>query len=215
MRRFPLLVCLFSSLAFAQQHPKTMTRMEVLLQSPDVPPDSFAAKPKILYRAGTQYCRIEEQSDPKNGIHGLMIVSEPDAWMVNLSTNSARHIIDPGPSFNCHLPLFTDILSSLPEDEVNQIKGLEFGFELEFFKEKGATPKPGGIQQGQQTTAYLLQFGESTVALFTYGTPERPLGVAWKRGDKHEIYWYSGYGLMDFNAKLFAKPEKVKIEEAK
>jgi hypothetical protein len=210
-----LVSCLLCATVVAQQPPKTMTKLQVQLQSPDVPPDSFAAQPKIIYRAGGQYCRMEEQPDPNHGIHGLMIVNEPDAWMVNLATDSAQHMVDPGPTFNCRLPIFGDLASSLPEDEGKEIFGLEFGQEYEFFKAKGATPQPGGIQQGQQTTAYMLRFGDSTLALFTYGTPERPLGVVWKRGEKHEIFWYSGYGQMEFDGKLFAKPERVKIEEVK
>jgi hypothetical protein len=192
-----------------------MTKMVVQLQSSDVPADSFAAKPKTMFRAGTQFCRIEEEPDPEHGIHDVMIINEPDAWMVNLETKSAQHMVDPGPTFNCRMPIFANRLKDLPAEEAKQIGGLEFGFELEFFKSKGATGQPGGIQQGQQTTAYKLTFGDSSLALFTYGTPERPLGAAWIRGDKHDIFWYSGYGRIDFDPKLFAKPERVKIEDAK
>jgi len=215
MKTALLVFCLFCSTALAQQPPKTMVKLQVQIQSPDVPADSFAAKPKIIYRAGNRYCRVEEQPDPSNGIHGLMIINEPDAWMVNLATNSAQHVVDPGPSFNCRLPIFSDLAASLPEDERKEILVLEFGQEYEFFKARGATPHPGGVQQGQQTTAYILSFGESKLALFTYGTPERPLSVAWVRGEKHEIFWYSGYGRVDFDLKLFSKPEKVRIDEAK
>jgi len=189
--------------------------MVVQLQSSDVPADSFAAKPKTMFRAGTQFCRIEEQPDPEHGIHGLMIINEPDAWMINLETKSAQHMVDPGPTLNCRMPIFASLIQDLPEEEAKQIGGLEFGFELDFFKGKGATGQPGGVQQGQQTTAYKLTFGDSSFALFTYGTPERPLGVAWVRGDRHRIFWYSGYGQMDFDPRLFAKPEHVKIEDAK
>lgn len=201
--------------AFSQSLPKTMTKMVVQLQSPDVPPDSFAAKPKTMYRAGTKYCRIEEVDDPDQNIHELMIVNEPDAWLINLDDHSGRHLVDPGPTLNCRLPMFGDLLSALPEDESKQIAELEFGFEKEFFQARGASPHDGGVMQGQHTTAYIVHIGQSSVALFTYGTPERPLAVAWTRGDKHEIYWYSGYGEVDFNPKLFAKPEGVTIEEAK
>ena len=207
-------ICLLSSAMFAQQ-PKAMTKIEVLLQSPEVPADSFAAKPKVIYRSGSQYCRIEEQPDPAHGIHGLVIINEPDAWMINLATNSAQHMVDPGPTFNCRLPVFANRVSSLPESEGKQIGGLEFGLEYEFFKSSGATAQPGPVLQTKQTTSYQLHFGESTLALFTYGAPERPLAVAWTRGEKRDIYWYSGYGQEPFDPKLFSKPEQVKIEGAK
>jgi hypothetical protein len=199
----------------AQQPPKTMTKMVVQLQSPDVPADSFAAKPKTMLRAGTQFCRIEEEPDSEHGIHGVMIINEPDAWMVNLETKSAQHMVDPGPTLNCRMPIFAGRLAGIPDDEAKVISSLEFGFEMEFFKSKGATGQPGGVLQSKETTAYKLKFGDSAVALFTYGTPERPLAAAWLRGDKHEIFWYSGYGQLDFDPKLFAKPDHVKIEEAR
>jgi len=61
-----------------------MRRVEVFLEGPDIPARSFATKPKVMYRAGTRYCRTEEAPDPENGIHGLAIVNEPDFWLVNL-----------------------------------------------------------------------------------------------------------------------------------
>ena len=215
MRRTCLLACLLTSSLIAQQPPRTMVKMVVQLQSPDVPADSFAAKPKTIIRAGTQFCRVEEEPDPEHGIHGVMITNEPDAWMVNLESKSAQHMVDPGPTFNCRMPIFASLISDLPVEETKQIGALEFGYELEFFKSKGATGHPGGVLQTKETSAYKLNFGDSTVALFTYGTPERPLAAAWTHGEKHAIFWYSGYGDLDFDPKLFAKPEHVRIDEVK
>ncbi len=215
MRFACLLTCLLTTSLFAQQTPKTMTKMVVQLQSPDVPADGFGAKPKTMMRAGTKFCRIEEEPDPDHGIHGVIIISEPDVWMVNLATKTAQHMVDSGPTFNCRLQIFGNRLRELPEEDAKRMGGLEFGFEMEFFKSKGATPRAGPVLQTKQTTAYNLQFGDSSVALFTYGDPERPLAVAWTRGDKHDIFWYSGYGQTDFDPALFAKPTGVKIEEAK
>jgi len=214
MRNILFVACLFGSASLAQEPPKTMTKLEVLLQSPDVTPGSFATKPKLMYRAGSRYCRTEEAPNPDRGIHGLMIIKEPDAWMVNLLAKTAQHVVDPGPTFNCHMPIFADI-AKLRDDETRQIMALEFGLELEFFKSKGAIPKKGAVLQGKETTAYMLDIGESTFALFTYGTPERPLAVMRKHGDKADIFWYSGYGQVVFDPKLFAKPENVKIEDPK
>lgn len=192
-----------------------MTTLVVQLQSPDVPEGSFAAKPKTMFRAGTQFCRVEEQPDPEHRIHGVMIINEPDVWMVNLFAKSAKHFVDPGPTFNCRMPMFAGRLQDLPEAESKRLGELEFGKEMEFFKSNGATPQPGMVLQTKQTILYRLQFGESIVALFTYGTPERPLAVAWSRGEKREIFWFSEYEQADFDAKLFAKPEHVQIEDMK
>lgn len=207
MRVF-LVAALLGCLCFAQDAPKTMTKMEVVLQGPKIPAASFAAKPKVMYRAGVRYCRVEEADDTENGIHGLLVVNEPDAWMINLTNKTARHILDLGPTFNCHLPIFTD-------DPDKEASSLEFGLEIEFFEKNGASPHPGLVLQGKQTTQYQIQTGNSKLALFTYGKPERPLAVGCVRGDDGVIYWYSGYGEVPFDAKLFAKPEGVKIEDSK
>jgi hypothetical protein len=77
MRAFLLLVMLLA-IAIAQQPPESMTELSVRLQSREVPEESFAAKPKLMCRAGNAYCRTDELPDPENGIHGLMIINEPD-----------------------------------------------------------------------------------------------------------------------------------------
>src|ERR1700733_11064825 len=73
-----------STFGFGEQPPESMTKLSVRLQSPQIPEESFAAKPKIMYRAGNGYCRTEELPDTEHGVHGLMIINEPDVWMVNL-----------------------------------------------------------------------------------------------------------------------------------
>ena len=180
-----------------------MTKVEVFLEGPDVPAGSFATKPRVMYRAGSRYCRVEEALDAENGVHGLLITNEPDAWMVNLVTKSATHMVDPGPTFNCRLPIFPAI-----------DKDLEFGLELEYFKAKGATPQKGPVLQNKSTTLYKIQMGLGTLGMFTYGTPERPMAVVGSMG-KGEIFWFTGWGDLSFDASLFAKPEGVKIEEQK
>ena len=99
MNRLLLLICVLAGAIFAEEPPKRMTKMEVVLHSPDAPTGSFAAKPRVFYRAGNRYCRVEETPDPDQGIHGLMIINEPDWWMVNLFSKTARHGVDPGPTF--------------------------------------------------------------------------------------------------------------------
>lgn len=214
MKRLLLIACILCGASAAEQ-PKSMTKVEVILQSPDAPPGSFAAKPKVMYRAGERYCRVEEAPDPDHGIHGLMIVNEPDYWMVNLLAKTARHGLDPGPKLSCHLPIFAEGTPEPPDEESKQVRQLEFGLELEFFRSKGAVSEKGPVLQTKETMMYKAKIGDTELALFTYGTPERPLGVVRQRGTKHEIFWYSGYGQLAFDPKFFAKPENVKIEDSK
>lgn len=192
-----------------------MTKVEVVLQSPDAPQGSFATKPKVFYRAGDKYCRIEEAPDPDRGIHGVMIINEPDYWLVNLLSKTARHGIDPGPTFNCRLPIFANSSPESLDEESKQVMQLEFGRELEFFKGRGALPKKGPLLQNKETVGYMVNVGSTSLALFTYGTPERPVAVSQDHNGKTDIFWYSGYGQVEFDPKLFAKPENVTIEELK
>lgn len=193
-----------------------MTKVVVHLQSPDVPEGSFATQPKAIYRAGTRYCRIEEWPDTEHGIHGLVVINEPDTWLVNLMTKTAQHQVDSGPTFNCRLPVFAtgeDIKS--PADTRSQLMGLEFGRELAYFEEKGAASGPGPTLEGKTTKAYKVEIADSQLLLFTSGTPEKPVAVARQHGSKRDVYCYGTYEEVPFDAKLFAKPEGVKIEDAK
>jgi hypothetical protein len=207
MKALALLGVLLSASSFAQEPPKTMTKLEVAVEGPQIAAGSFAAKPKTMFRAGSRYCRIEEQADTENKIHGLMIINEPDFWMVNLWDKSARHGVDPGPSFNCKMPIFAD--------DSKEVSALEFGLEMDFFRSKDAARHEGVVLQGKQTTQYQVEIGGSKLALFTYGSPEHPLAVGRVRANSGEIFWYSGYGEVPFDAKLFTKPEGVKIQEIK
>ncbi len=199
----PLFVAL-AHVSSGQQPPSVMTKVEVVLEGPDIPAGSFPTKPRVMYRAGSRYCRIEEAPDIDNGVHGLIILNEPDYWMVNQVDKTAKHAVDPGPTFKCHLPIFPDA-----------DKNLEFGLELEYFKSRGSTPQKGPVLQTKSTTLYVVETADAKLALFTYGPPERPLAVSRVRGDKGEIFWFKGHGDIPFESALFAKPEGVKIEEAK
>lgn len=133
--------------------------MKVHLEGPQVVAGSFSAKPKVIYRAGTRYCRLEKAEDTENKIHGLLVVNEPDAWMANLYDKSARHIVDPGPTFKCKLPIFANVD---PKDGAAMLyPELQFGSELEFFKKMVSTGQPGPEEDGKKTTQYIIEIGST------------------------------------------------------
>ncbi|MDP8979287.1 MAG: hypothetical protein M3O35_01705 [Acidobacteriota bacterium] len=103
-----ILVLVCCGVALAEDAPATMTRLTVKIESPEIPKDSFAAQAKRMYRAGSRYCRIEENPDLEHGIHGLIIINEPDSWMINRLHKTARHMVDPGPTYNCRMPIFVN-----------------------------------------------------------------------------------------------------------
>ncbi len=95
--------------AFGEDVPKMMTEFKVKLESTEIPKDSFSAQPKGMYRAGAGYCRSEENPDLENGIHGLLIMNEPDSWLINRLSKTARQMVDPGPTFICRMPIFAKL----------------------------------------------------------------------------------------------------------
>src|ERR1019366_7562251 len=103
-----------------------MSHAIVQMSVTDISTDSFFAKPKVYWRASNQYCRVDEEPDPKNAIHGRMIMNEPDIWLINLTDSMAKHVVDHGPTFYCKLPVF----ALDPEMTKSKIGELEFGREL-------------------------------------------------------------------------------------
>ncbi len=196
--------------------PKTMTELTVKFESAETPKESFAAQPKRMYRAGAGYCRIEENPDLEHGIHGLIVINEPDIWMINRLDKTGRHIIDQGPTFNCRLPMFVDANDiKSAEDTKKPLMELEFGRELEYFRSKSSAPHPGPVLMGKSTMVYAAQAGDSQLFLFTSGDPEVPVSVVRKDDKTREIFWYGDYQQMPFDAVLFKIPEGVRIDEAK
>ncbi len=200
-----------SATAFGGDAPRTMIMLTVKLESPELPKESFAAQPKRIYRAGTRYCRTEENPDIQNGIHGLMIINEPDVWMVNRLDKSARHILDEGPTFNCRMPMFVNAA----EDMKKPLAQLEFGRELDFFRPKSPAPTPGPTLMGKATMVYNAKIDESELFLFTVPETGVPVAVARTTEKTREIFWYGEYKEVPFDAELFAKPKGVKIQESK
>jgi hypothetical protein len=168
-----------------------------------------------MYRAGSQYCRTEEMRDPEHDIQGLLIINEPDAWMVNLLSKSAQHLVDPGPTFNCRMPIFRGEEIKSAADMKNTLLDLEFGRELGYFKGKGITPKQGPVLRGKSTTVYTVEVDDSQLSLFTIDSPERPWAMARQHKDVREIFWYEVYEQLPFDPNLFTKPEGVSIENVR
>ena len=179
--------------------------------------DSFAAKPKTLYRAGSKYARIEEELDAQNNIHALIIVKEPDTWMINLADKTARHIVDPGPTFNFHAPIVWVAKSQGMPDRDQAFKELEFGNELQFFRQHAA--QDGGAQQigGTNCKALVLERGGTKVTLFVDLRTERPVQLDIERdGKAKESIRYVEYKTgLPFQRSLFGPPKGVSISEVK
>ena len=95
-------------------------------------------------------------------------------------------------------------------------QNLQFGTELNFFKQMGATGQPGPEEGGKKTTQYVVEIGSTRFLMFTVDAPnERPFAVARAVGGKGEVFIYSAYGEVRFDPKLFARPDGIQISETK
>ena len=190
--------------------PSKMIHAIVQMSGTDIADESFAAKPKKFWRASNQYCRVDEELDPANGIHGRLVFNEPDAWLINLADQTAKHVIDPGPTFNCRLPIF----AFDAETTKGKIGELEIGRELDFFHTNGAK-LIDGPKLSFEANYYELKIADSVLRLVERVDIHAPILIVLVQGDKLYKARYLLWDEVPFKADLFAKPTGVKIEEAK
>jgi hypothetical protein len=187
-----------------------MTRIEYRNISPKIPADSFGAKPKVLYIAGTTYSRAEEQPDPPEGIHGLIVCAEPDIWMINLIPRTAQHIVDPSPTFIAHHNI-------LDRDAPKEFSSFEFGKEIEFFRSHHATCLEAQSLDGQRCEVSEFKHESYRIRLFVRADTHKPFHLDVFRDDKpfFSIRYLSYQTDLPFDPVLFKPPAGVRIQEAK
>ncbi len=80
--------------SFCADAPSKMIHGVIQMSGTDIAEGSFASKPKIFWRASNEFCRIDEEPDPEHGIHGRLVIHEPDAWLVNLADHTAKYMVN-------------------------------------------------------------------------------------------------------------------------
>jgi hypothetical protein len=205
-----MLLPALAELGTCADNPAKMIHAAVQMSGSDIPGDSFFNKPKVFWRASNRYCRVDEEPDPDRGIHGRLVMNEPDAWLINLADHTAKHVLDKGPTFNCRLPIFAIDL----EMARSKIAELEIGHELEFFDANGAKLVDGPKLEFD-AKYYELQVGDSTLRLVERVDIHAPIMIGLLRGDKLYTARYLLWEEVPFREDLFAKPTGVAIEETK
>jgi hypothetical protein len=197
-------------LARGQESPTTMMRISTRLVEPAPAPNSIAAQARVVWRAGTKYGRLAEPLDIQNRVHGLMIINEPDAWLINLYDKSGKHMVDPGPSLNVHIPIFAGGSVS------PKLTDLEFGRELEFFSKKGAPLSEGEAINGKATERYDVTIENSKLVLWMDVKSKKPIRVSLVDGGQTRTFEYLSYddGLT-FDASLFQPPAGIVMQNPK
>jgi hypothetical protein len=175
MRRF-LTFLLFLLVPFAAQAADDkMLYVEYRLVGKQIADDSFDAQTKKVWRIGDKYLRFEDAPNPQTKIYGLIIVAEPDIWIVDRNSNQAQHTVDPGPNYKIHFPLFAS-------ETVEKLREIEFGRELEYFRENNAKELGAEEVDGFKCKVFRLAIEDREVTLFLK-TNETPLQIVVKSPD--------------------------------
>jgi len=204
------IACLLAGMAFQSAETKTMTKMDVRLMGPGIRPGSNAALPKLIYRAGTKYARMEEAPEASQRIEKVTIIAEPDAYSIDLMGHTGTHAIDQGGPNDMHLPM---VLPFDPNHKLGPLDRLEFGEELDFFSKASATKSAGPIINGKPTDRYTLDVAGSHAELITREASDVAVFVSWTAKDGTYKYEYDTYQEVPFDAKLFSRPVGIKFRE--
>ncbi len=203
-----LSILILTPLALAQSGGPPMTRMVTRLISDSVDPTSFAAQPKTLYLAGNTYARLEEAPDRAQGLHGLMIVSEPDIWIINLLDRAGQHQVDPGPVLVVHIPI-------LPPGGPKEFETLEFGKEVEFFTARKAVPADAGNIEGTRCKSLEFTYGDYRLLLHVTADAGVPFQLEIYRDSRLNaaIRYVSYERGLPFKPELFKPSADIKLTE--
>jgi hypothetical protein len=186
---------------------REMIYIEFRPVSPNIKPGSFEASVRKLWRSGDRYLRIEEALDPQRRIHGVIIVNEPDSWMWNRSDNTALHIVDRGPTFIAHYPIFQG---------ENSLQALEFGKEKEFFAAHSSTPLPDQTIDDTEYAVQSLRHDDSTLMLYLQKSNGNPFAVAISNSRRAYSIRFEKYDAhVQFDSSLFTPPAGANVTEAK
>ena len=188
---------------------KKMTKITTRNITPGIERESFAALPITLYRVGDKYARIQEEPDPAMKIHGLIIVNEPDVWMINLWNKTGKHIVDTEDDSTFHAPIIPD------EKEREKLGEFEFGHELEFMKNNNAQISQIKIEQ-KDYDLYSLDIEGVKIELIVEKEKQVPHIVrVFEREQLIHALAYDEYKAdLKPDLRLFDSPENIRIFEA-
>lgn len=199
--------------------PRSLISMTVRNVTPGLQASDPRAQPKTLWRKGGRFLRSLEQpvisqqlQDPKAPMarQALVIISEPDIWVIDTASKEGRHTLDKGPVLEVRAPIL------VPGSAPPEFMSLEYGCEAEFVTVRAPTAQRtvrwGGIDAGIHTytagaasLAILMDDRSGQPLLITYVNEGRPVYIV--RYDEYR------QGLPD-QPELFRPPAEIKIVEA-
>jgi len=154
-----LAALLLLACSLAVQAQEKMLFVEYRVVSPKLAPSNAESQARKLWLVGNKYMRFEDVPNPDTNIHGLIIVAEPDIWVIDRKTGKGQHSVDPGPGYSVHFPMLATETSA-------RLKALEFGGELEFFQGNGANELASQVVEGVTCRVLALTLDDRELFLF-------------------------------------------------
>lgn len=195
-----IILCLAgASDALAGCAPARMLRIVTAVEAAGVPADHFASQPKTLYRFGNAKGRVEEALNRQTGMQILVIVNEPDVWMINRANMTGQHMVDTGSSLDFRAPI-------LPGVKSDRWKDFEFGCEEDFMKQAGARVE--SVADGK--TRYTHTADGVKASLLVNGK-RRPERLEIESAEARYAIKYVTYEDAELQPDLFARPDGVRL----
>lgn len=197
---------LISGFLPAQAAEDKMFFAEYRVVSADLPASSPDAQSRKIWRLGKEFLRFEDIPNTETRAHILIIVREPDIWIIDRNKDQGQHALDPGPQFAVHFPIF-------PREPSEKLKRLEFGSELGFFQDNGAKEIASQTVDGIKCKLYRLEMDDRKVTL--YLKPDNvPLQIEVQSADvKYALRFISYDPGQKPDMGLFKVPPGIKIIE--
>jgi len=186
-----------------------MQRIDLFFKAPDLPDDGTAARPKTIYLAGTRYARIEQFADASSDIKNLIVVNEPDIWLVDGVRETVGHSVNHGPDQEVHNPI-------IGPEAPDELLSLEYGHEIAFFESAHAQVAAGRVIDGKNCKALQATVGEYHLNLYADAKRDVPVLLSIeKNGDRLFEAHYTKYETdLTFDESLFQPPKGMKLMEA-
>lgn len=181
-----------------------MLFVEYRVIAADLPAASPETQPRKVWRLGREFLRFEDVPNPETRVHGLIIVDEPDIWIIDRNKGQGQHTVDPGPQFSVHFPIF-------PREPSAKVRQLEFGSELKFFQNNGAKEIAPQTVDGIKCKLYDLELDDRELTLFMK-PDNRPLQIEVRSaGTKYAVRFLRYDPNQKPDMALFKVPIGIKI----
>jgi len=182
--------------------------MEFSYSAADLGGGAVGALPKTMYLAGQGFARIEQPADTSSGSKNLIVVHDPDIWVIDGRRKNGTHSINPD------VGIRNPILGpSGPQD----LFEFEYGQEAEFFDRVPTRNLPSEKVGTVYCRARELTYGDFVVRLHTDEVTQLPVQVQVLEGKKllFTIRYLTYQKGLPFDPSLFEPPKDVVITESK